>query len=127
MADILFVTSDLMFSSKVSSVAQRLGVTVSVTGTAMPPDAESGSSDQPATDGPRMVVLDLSTPGVNVAEVVPQWRALPNSPQIIAYAPHVHGSKLESAKKAECDAVYTKGQFDARLESLFGRLQSKAE
>jgi CheY-like chemotaxis protein len=142
MADILFVTSDLMFSSRASSVAHRLGVSVSVTGNAAPPDAREVSTennltientvnivndDNAATRGPRLVVLDLSTPGLNVAQVVPQWRSLPNAPEIIAYAPHVHASKLESAKKAACDAVYTKGQFDTRLESLFARFQNKPE
>ena len=127
MADILFVTSDLMFSSRVSAIAGRLGVSLSTTAAAAPPSEESASGIDSNSSSPRLLMLDLSTPGLDVSKVVPLWRMLHNPPRIIAYAPHVHIAKLDAAKAVECDTVFTKGQFDSQVETLLAQFCIKTE
>ncbi|MGC4004317.1 MAG: hypothetical protein QM811_14835 [Pirellulales bacterium] len=62
----------------------------------------------------------FSAPGVNIAALVPQIRATvaPNAVLIVAFAPHVHEAKLDEAKAAGCDVVYTRGQFDRAIPQL---------
>lgn len=114
MPDVLFLSSDLMFSSRVGGAAARAKVSLQ---TAAKVDVAQayGSAD---ADVPRLVILDLSTAGMDVAASVAAWRSLEHPPRIIAYAPHVHEAKLAAARAADCDAVYTKGQFDSQLDGI---------
>lgn len=114
MPDVLFISTDLMFSSRVSGAAQRSGVTLRSTASL------DAASLQPTdrNDAPRLVICDLSTSGLDIAAAVAACRAVELPPRIVAYAPHVHEAKLQAARAAECDAVYTKGQFDAQLDTI---------
>jgi CheY-like chemotaxis protein len=68
---------------------------------------------------PWVVVLDLNSPDIDPAVIVPRLRELLAPPRsIIAFGPHVHEEKLSAAQAAECDLVLTRGQFDAQMQSL---------
>jgi CheY-like chemotaxis protein len=112
---ILFLTTDLVFPSRVAGVAQQLGVRMetATTADALVAKATAASSDN------MLVLLDLNSPAVDPATVVQRLKALPTPPQtIIAFGPHVHEEKLAAAKAAGCDLVLTRGQFDAQMRSL---------
>ena len=49
--------------------------------------------------------------GLHHADVAPDAR-------IIAIAPHVHVSKIETARAAGCDAVLTNGQFHGQMTEV---------
>jgi CheY-like chemotaxis protein len=114
MPSVLFLSTDLMFSSRVGGAATRANVSLQTAASINVAQAY-GAAD---TDVPRLVILDLSTAGMDVAANVAAWRSLENPPRIIAYAPHVHEAKLAAARAAQCDAVYTKGQFDSQLDAI---------
>lgn len=112
----LFLSADLMFSSKVQGAATRQGVEVKT--------ASSVSAlMQQAAEGPsRLVILDLTTPALEPRQVVEQLRGLAAAPAaIIAYAPHVHEAKLAAAIEAGCDEVFSRGQFNARLDAILAK------
>ena len=114
MPDVLFLSSDLMFSSRVGGAAARANVSLQTAGSINVAQAYAVAD----AEVPRLVILDLSTPGLDVAASVAAWRALAHPPRIVAYAPHVHEGKLAAARAAECDAVYTKGQFDSQVDAI---------
>ncbi len=111
---ILFLTGDLVFSSRVAGAAARAGLTLKsgATHAAILALATAAKSDF-------IVLLDLNAPGVEPADVVPQLRAMPAPPRaIIAYGPHVQEDRLAAAKVAGCDEVLTRGQFNATMDDV---------
>jgi CheY-like chemotaxis protein len=116
---ILFLTTDLVFPSRVAGVAQRLGARME---TAATPDALMAKlAGEPSP--PWVVLLDLNSPGIDPAAIVPRLMELPAPPQsIIAFGPHVHEEKLAAAQAAGCNLVLTRGQFDAQMQSLLTQI-----
>jgi CheY-like chemotaxis protein len=116
---IFFLTTDLVFPSRVAGVAQQLGARLETAASVqalLTKLAGSNSSES-------VVLLDLNSPVVDPAVIVPQLKALSLPPKsIIAFGPHVHAEKLAAAKAAGCDFVLTRGQFDAQMASLLSAL-----
>lgn len=109
---IVFLSSDLMFTSTISGVVGGLGKQMQCVGSvARAADAISGSSI------PVRLVVDLSTPGLNLQEL-----AKSVSPEVltaaIAYGPHVHEVLLAQAQEAGIGTVISRGQFNAKLREL---------
>jgi CheY-like chemotaxis protein len=66
-----------------------------------------------------LALLDLSMPGLNVADAVARLRdAVGPEAAILAFGPHVHAAKLAAATKAGCDRVLTRGQFSRDMASV---------
>jgi len=110
---ILMLSADLMFASRVSGAAMRMGTTLETVGT---PEAllvrlaEAGQSPT--------VVLDLTLRGFDPRTWTPRFRQSPNPPRaIVAYGPHVQDAALAAAAEAGCD-VFTRGQFNARMDEI---------
>ena len=107
----VFLSSDLMFTSRVTGTAKAQGAEVTAVGRA---DALLERIDEQTL----LVMLDLGSPGVDPAELVPAIRARSPQARIVAYAPHVHEQRLAAAAEAGCDEVLTRGQFNAGLDQL---------
>src|SRR5690242_17766779 len=104
------LSSDLTFPSQVTGAAQQLGLQLELA-MSVPALLDKAAAAQAKT-----VILDLSTGGLNPADVVSKLRALPQPPQaIVAFGPHVQEERLEAARQAGCDLVLTRGQFHARM------------
>lgn len=111
---IVLLCDDMMMASKVAAAAGRVGLSCS---TAM---SVSALGDK-LVEGVRLVVIDLSTSDLVPSVVVPKIRTtLKARPRIIAFGPHVKGELLEEAETSGCDAVYSNGEFFARLGQLLG-------
>lgn len=110
---VLLLTSDLATSSKVAGAATRQGVQLAV---AMDSSMLAGKAAEQST---RLVILDLSTPRLDIAGAV---RAVidhaPTRPTIIAFGPHVHEGLLAAARDAGCDRVLSRGQFHSQIDEL---------
>ncbi len=116
----LFLTSDLVFASKVAGAALRQSVIVE---TALTPSALFGKSQEQSAQGQSLdlVIIDLSLPQLDLRELIDRLRALPNPPRtIVGFAPHVHEAALQAAQQAGCDVVMSRGQFNAQLDELLG-------
>jgi CheY-like chemotaxis protein len=69
------------------------------------------------------VVIDLETPGVDIADLVVAIRPQGDL-RVVAFGPHVHAARLEAARAAGCDAVLSRGQVSSQpalLRGLFAR------
>ena len=105
---ILYLTSDLLFSSRVSQTAKQQGIDLQVSGA---PDAAIAS----ITADTRLVILDLTLPSLDVVSTVARLREANPTVRIVAYGPHVQAGKLNAARAAGCDEVLTRGQFDREI------------
>ncbi len=112
---ILFLTSDLVFPSRVSGIAAQLGARLETVANSEALVAKL----QEAANEKSLVLIDLNCPGLDVKQLVPMLRALANSPRaIVAFGPHVQEEKLAAAQAAGCDLVLPRGQFAARMIAL---------
>ena len=109
---VLALISDLMTQSQVSAAGQRTGTAVRILGT---PEALLSAARESA---PRIVVIDLSHPGLDVAELVGRVKKLFPAASIVAFGPHVHRQRLAAAEAAGCDRVLSRGSFLANSDEL---------
>jgi len=107
---VLLFTTDLACSSRVTGEGNARGVPVAV--------AMSAGALLEKSAGCRLVLLDLNSPGVDPSELVPALSAHDPVPTIIAFAPHVHETKLQSATIAGCHQVLTRGQFHSQVGEI---------
>lgn len=111
--DVIFLTKDLLFSSRVTAIAEHLRIELSVVA-----DADE-LVDRASTDPVKVILVDLSLCGLNAAHLVPQLRMLTPPPgAILAYGPHVHRMKLAAARDAACDDVFSRGEFNRRKDKI---------
>jgi len=101
----LYFTNDLMFSSRILSAAQSAGLSLSTVMSA------AALTDQLTSDDIGLVIIDLASPGADVAAIVAQVRAVSARARIIAYGPHVDHARLDAAAESGCDQVFSRGQF----------------
>jgi AmiR/NasT family two-component response regulator len=110
---VILVTSDLTVISRVDAAAARIGAKVS---SAAGTDAEVVARSMEVEAD--MVVIDLSAP-LDVKSLVEQIRAAKtNPPRFVAFGPHVHVERLQSARDAGCDSVLSRGQFLSQVDSV---------
>lgn len=112
----VLLSTDLLGISKIAGAAERAGCTLA-TATSMA-DVIARINVAPA----RLLVIDLSTTRDDLAHLVQAVRALSQPPvAILAFGPHVHEARLQSARDAGCDAVLSRGQFQATADAIFGQ------
>ena len=112
----LFLTTDLMFSSRVSGIADATGFDLTIVA-----DGEQlvARSSEHAIS---LVLLDLSAPSVDPMELVPRLKQLVcPSAAVVAFGPHVHRARLDAAREAGCDEVMSRGEFNSQIESILAR------
>jgi DNA-binding response OmpR family regulator len=115
-SDVLLISADLIVQSRLAAAAMRAGIAPPKTSNWQTAESIVKEADY------GLVIVDLSTPGLEVARVVPELRAqLPASTPIVAFAPHVHTAKLAAAREAGCDQVLSRGQFDREVVALIQR------
>lgn len=108
-AEVVFLSGDLMFASRVQAAAQAAGYRFQLAGQ-LPTEGEGE---------PRWIILDLATRAKLLPDVVEAGRRQFPQARWIAYGPHVQAAKLRAARDANIETVLTRGQFDASLPSLF--------
>lgn len=111
---IVFLTADLMMASTASSHARQKNITLRT----------ATSADSAITlvkeARPHLFLVDLQTPGVEIAALGDAVRGLPDavSPMTIAYAQHVNLESLDEARRAGFDQVLTRGQFNQQVGAI---------
>src|SRR3954468_24913704 len=95
---VLFLCPNLMFASRVSGAAAALKIPLQVVATASDLAAKLSAKT-------RLVIVDLSQPGLDLPQLVGQVRQGSPSARIVAFGPHVNEAELAAAKAAGCDEV----------------------
>lgn len=120
--DLLLISTDLMIQSRVAAAASRAGFAA--------PRVIDGreTSSLEGADACRLALVDLSSPDLEVKEVVAGLRAqLDATAPIIAFGPHVQKARLDAARDAGCDYVLSRGQLDRDIEAILQRLLDGSE
>jgi DNA-binding NarL/FixJ family response regulator len=113
---VLFLSSDLMFSSRILGAAKTLGVSVQLV-------ADPAALPEKIAADCRLVLVDLTLDRLNLPAAVAAVRAGAPAARVVAYGPHVDEAALADAADAGCDQVLTRGQFNKQYAEL---LQSAA-
>ena len=110
---VLFVSTDLIFYSKVSAAAQQQGLQSRMVPR---PEAAAGKIE-PAEVA--WVVIDLFNARGDVEQLAQGVRERFPSAQLCAFGPHVDKENLEAARRGGLDRVLTRGQMHSLLPTLF--------
>ena len=108
----VYLTADLIFSSRVQSAARSAAVDLVVVA------SPAALLEAAAADSVRQVILDLTAPSLDVVQLMPAIREATSAVRVVAYAPHVMKARLTEARDVGCDVVLTRGQFDARMVEI---------
>lgn len=110
--EVIFLSGDLIFAGRVRAVCEAAEMRFTFN-TSLP----QSSDERPAAEV-RWVIVDLSTRSSLVDQIVPEVRERFPAARVIAYAPHVHKSRILKAREAGFDEVMTRGQFDMWLPQI---------
>jgi DNA-binding response OmpR family regulator len=108
---VLALISDLMMQSQLTAAGKAAGVDVAVV------DSENALAEQAERANPKLVIFDLTHPGLDTKALVARLRAIDgNTSTLLAFGPHVHKQRLDEALAAGCDLIATRGQFHSGME-----------
>jgi DNA-binding NarL/FixJ family response regulator len=110
-SQVLFLTSDLMFSSRVVGAAKSLGVTLELV-------ANQAALPARLTANCRLAFIDLTLDRLNLPAAVQAIHAAAPQAEIVAYGPHVDHAALADAQDAGCHHVLSRGQFNQQYAEL---------
>jgi CheY-like chemotaxis protein len=105
----LLLSDDLLFGSRITGTAGKLGLTVHIVRSA---DELLRQAEQVR---PSCVLLDLQNPGLQIEAVAAKLKALIPPPLLVAYGSHVDAATLHRARDAGCDRVLPRSQFVEEL------------
>lgn len=110
---VLFISPDLMFSSRVTSAVKQLG------GSCLIASHLARVLEIIATESLSVVLLDLEAPGLDQIAIIAAARE--KQIPVVAYASHVREQLLESARAAGAAEVLPRSRFSGQLDSLLAR------
>jgi DNA-binding NarL/FixJ family response regulator len=116
MPSIVFLTSDLMFSSRVAGAANTLGVSLQLV-------AQPANLPARLSADCQLVFVDLSLAGLELTAAIAAVRAAAPQARILAFGAHVDEASLAAAQSAGCDAVLSRGQFHKQYIELLKSVQ----
>ncbi len=118
---VLFVSSDLLFRSKVDEVARRLGLALRV--------AKSREQLERHLAGgpPAMAIVDLETDSIDPAAAITRIREVGGAElPIIGYTGHTNTDAIQTGRNAGA-MVVARGALSAQLPAVLGRLAADGE
>lgn len=108
---VLILTSDLFFSTRLSSAAMSAGHAVQTIMSA------SDAMNHAASGEFSIIVVDLEMPGLDLRKLVQQTKST-STTSVLAFGPHVREDLFENARAAGCDEVLARGAIEGRLRRL---------
>lgn len=111
----VLLTTDLIFSTKVTGTARALGLEIAVAA-----DVEQ-AAELCCGELQGCVFIDLGILDEEITSVVSRLRSAAGTVPIVAYGPHVDKARLDQARAAGCDEVLPRSKFSAELPDLLLR------
>src|SRR5688500_10596350 len=116
MDNVLCLTSDLLFSSRVAGVARQTGIDLVVAG------SRDKLRELLAANHTSAILVDLEHRDADPVQIISLLEAAARRPTIIGYGPHVKEPLLSAARTAGFDVVLSRGQFDQQIGHLLKSL-----
>jgi AmiR/NasT family two-component response regulator len=104
----LVLSDDLLDASRIIGEAREVGIQAIQC-------RDSATLLIAASSNPRIVVLDLHNPGLEVANVVGVFRT--TGAKFVGFGSHVDATRLKAARTAGCDEVLPRSAFFQDLGS----------
>jgi len=117
----IYLTSDLFFSSRVTSLARELDWPLEMAATV---EAARRKADN---DDVSLLIVDLGKFAAQLPELVAEFRPRFAQLHVVAYGPHVNEAALEGARQAGCDEVLSQGQFNQLAGQILQRCFAAAD
>ncbi len=114
---IVIVVVDLLFQSRISAVAEALGLDARVADTPASVDAMMAAA-------PAAVVVDVDAAGIDAASVIRAAKAA--GAKVLAFGRHTQPGALRSARDAGADTVVARSQLAEELPELLAGLAGVA-
>jgi len=111
----IYLTSDLFFSSRVTSLAREHGWPLEMAASI---DAVRGKIAERELV---LLIIDLGKFAGQVSELLAELRPSCAEMHVVAYGPHVNETALEMARQAGCDEVLSQGQFSQLAGQILQR------
>ena len=106
----LLLSDDMIFTSRIAGTARDLGLSLKVARSA------AALQDLAEQQSPRCVIIDLSNPGLVIADLIAKLRETCRPmPFVVAYGSHVDTATLKNAREAGCDLVLPRSKFVEEL------------
>ena len=116
----VLITNNLLFSSQVASAAAKAGIELK--------SLSSVENFHETADGASLLLVDLSTPGMRITDLVARARTLDSPPtEIVAFGPHVHEARLMAARTAGCNQVLSQGAFSTEMNAILTRAAQREQ
>jgi len=114
---ILAILDDLMFTSKIKTAANQLGVSVAFARSSASALAEMRKA------APSLVIFDLNNPRTDPLGTVGVMKADPalSAIRTLGFASHVQTDVIDAARAACVDEVLARSAFTARLGEILQR------
>lgn len=116
---VVYLTKDLLFSSRVTSAAKQAGFDISVVN-------NLDQLQDRLSAAPAALVVDLEHGAAEPQAILNLLPGISPRPYTIAYGPHVKESLLAAAQAAGFDLVLSRGQFDKQIGQLLQSLPGKS-
>lgn len=107
--------TDLLFSTKITSTGQALGVPVTVARGVDTLVEKLGAAS--GDDSAALVIVDLNSSGDPV-EAIRRLKALAPAPRVIAFLSHVQVELATAARNAGADEVMARSAFSMNLPTI---------
>jgi DNA-binding NarL/FixJ family response regulator len=121
-ADVVLVSRDLIFISKITGTARALGFGVAVAGNAA---LVSKTIDDVK---PKVILVDLAAGEPGKAEAIVSYRkAAGTEVPIVAFGSHVDIASLDAAREAGCREVMPRSRFTVELPDLIRKYCGHSE
>ena len=114
---ILAAVDDLLFSSKIRTVAKQLGVEVVFART---PDA---IMDTARNRAPALAVFDLNSAKADPIDTIAALKADPALARtfVVGFVSHVQADVIDAARRAGADSVMARSAFTSQLADILVR------
>lgn len=117
-ASVLVLWPDLLFATKITEAAGRLGVTAAVT-----PTADDLLRQVTAIE-PALIIVDLEIPGLPVRDLIATIRATRPEAMVVAVGSHVDTAPRAQAQAAGAQMVMVRSEFSKQLLALLTKYGS---
>jgi CheY-like chemotaxis protein len=114
---VLVLLDDLLFTSKIRTAANQLGVTVAFA------RSSGGALDDMRRNRPSLLILDLNNPRTDPLGTVGAMKADPSLAGIptVGFASHVQTDVIEAARRAGVGEVLARSAFTQKLPEILER------
>lgn len=111
---VVALVADLIFASKITAVAQQVGVCVSL--------ARTPEQARALLEGAGGLIVDLHLETADALEFIHALKSDPSAPPIVAFASHVQKDLIQAAKDAGAETVLPRSKFTRDLVEILRQL-----